>query len=127
VLTAGTTMTCLFLDPAGEAVAAREREEEYQPGFLSSLTKLNIDLLSRLRDRLPSPVRERLSIAVYDETIRFNILIADGQACVVQPYLPRARGVESPTLLIRPDRGNASLFPVFENVYQSLHERSRPL
>ena len=127
VITAGTELTCLFLDPTGEAVAAREREEEYQPGFLSSLTKLNIDLLSRLRDRLPSPAQNRLKIAVYDETVRFNILISEGRACVVQPYLPHARGVESPTLLIRAAAEPGSLYPVFEHVWDALAKRSTPL
>ncbi len=127
VITAGTKLTCLFLDPAGEAISAREREEEYQPGFLSSLTRLNIDLLARLRDRLPAHAQDRLSIAVYDETIRFNILIAEGRACVVQPYLPHARGVDSPTLLIRPETEPGSLYPVFEHVWDALAKRSTPL
>ena len=127
VITAGAELTCLFLDPSGEAIGARESEEEYQPGFLSSLTRLNIDLLARLRDRLPAPAQDRLTIAVYDETIRFNILIAEGRACVVQPYLPRARGVDSPTLLIRPDTEPGSLYPVFEHVWDALAKRSTPL
>lgn len=127
LITAGTELTCLFLDPAGEAIGAREREEEYEPGFLSSLTRLNIDLLSRLRDRLPSSARDRLTIAVYDETIRFNILIAEGRACVVQPYLPQARGVESPTLLIRPGTEPGSLYPVFEHIWDALAKRSTSL
>ena len=127
LLAAGTEMTCLFLDPGGEAITAREREEEHQPGTLPALTRLNIDVLSRLRDRLPGPARDRLSIAVYDETIRFNILIAEGQACVVQPYLPQARGVDSPTLLIRPAAGLGSLYPVFGQVWDALAERSTPL
>jgi hypothetical protein len=127
VITAGTKLTCLFLDPDGEAIASREREEEYEPGFLASLTKLNIGLLSRLRDRLPSSAQDRLSIAVYDETIRFNIFISEGRACVVQPYLPHARGVESPTLLIRPGDEPGSLYPVFEHVWDALAKRSTPL
>jgi Domain of unknown function (DUF5919) len=127
LITGGAEMTCLFLDPAGESITAREREEEHHPGFLSSLTQLNIDVLARLRDKLPDPARERLRIGVYDETIRFNILIADNQACVVQPYLPRARGVDSPTLLIRPGTEPGSLYPVFEQVWDALAERSTPL
>ncbi|HTS95702.1 MAG TPA: DUF5919 domain-containing protein [Streptosporangiaceae bacterium] len=127
LLTAGTEMTCLFLDPAGEAITAREREEEHQPGALPALTRLNIDVLSRLRDRLPGPARDRLKIAVYEETIRCNILIAEGQACVVQPYLPLARGVDSPTLLIRPAAEPGSLYPVFGHVWDALAERSTPL
>jgi hypothetical protein len=127
VITAGTQLSCLFLDPAGEAIAAREREEEYEPGFLSSLTRLNIDLLQRLRTRLPESARDRLSIAVYDETIRFNILIAEGKGCVVQPYLSQARGIDSPTLLIGPGTEPGSLYPVFDQIWDALAKRSTPL
>jgi hypothetical protein len=127
VITGGTELACLFLDPAGEAIAAREREEEYEPGFLSSLTRLNIDLLLRLRARLPAAARNSLGIAVYDETVRYNILIADGRACVVQPYLPRARGIDSPTLLIGPATEPGSLYPVFDQIWDALAKRSTPL
>jgi hypothetical protein len=126
LITAGAELSCLFLDPEGEAIAAREREEDYQPGFLSSLTRLNIGILSRFRDRLPAAARDRLKVAAYDETLRYNLLIASGQACVVQPYLPRARGVESPTLLIRPT-ASGGLYSVFEQVWVALAERSKPL
>jgi hypothetical protein len=102
------------------------QEEDYQPGFLPRLTRLNIHLLSRVRERLPVPARDRLTIAVYDETVRFDILIADDRACVVQPYLPRARGVDSPTLLIRPGGEPGSLYPVFEHIWDALSKRSKP-
>jgi len=126
-LAGGTQLTCLFLDPGGQAIQAREREEQYQPGFLSNLTKLNIEVISRLRDRLPAEAQDRLRLAAYDETIRFNILLAGDRTCVVQPYLPQARGVESPTLLIRSTSEPGGLYPVFEQVHQFLEERSRPL
>jgi hypothetical protein len=127
VLTSGTRLQCLFLDPDGAAVAVREREEEYEPGFLSGLTRFNISILTRLRDRLPDTAQDRLTVAVYDETVRYNILIADDRACVVQPYLPHARGVDSPTLLIRPGAEPGGLYPVFDQVWHSLAERSRVL
>ncbi len=127
LISAGTTMSCLFLDPGGRATASREQEEQVQPGVLSALTQLNIDMLSRIRDRLPEDARDRLRIAVYDETIRFNILIAESQACIVQHYLPRARGVDAPTLLIRPSSEPGSLYPVFASVWDALAERSTPL
>ena len=94
---------------------------------MSNLTKLNIEVISRLRDRLPAEAQDRLRLAAYDETIRFNILLAGDRTCVVQPYLPQARGVESPTLLIRSTSEPGGLYPVFEQVYQFLEERSRPL
>lgn len=122
----GAGVTLLFLDPAGDAMKAREREEEFPPGHLSGLTRVNIDTMARLRDRLPGDARERLRLAVYDETIRFNIILVDDRTCVAQPYLPSARGLDSPTLLIRRNSATSGLYPVFEQVYQVLAERSRP-
>ena len=123
----GTQLTCLFLDPRGDAIKAREREEEHPPGHLSTLTSLNIEVLSRLRDRLPAEAQERVRLGVYDETIRFNIVLVDDRTCVVQPYLPQARGIDPPTMLIRRNDAPGGLFPTFEQVYDSLQERSKQL
>ena len=78
----GARLTCLFLDPNGAAIKAREREEEHEPGALSTLTSFNMALLSRLRDRLPEDARDRILLAIYDETIRFNVILADDRVCV---------------------------------------------
>ncbi len=122
----GTRLTCLFLDPPdGQAIRAREREEEHAGGHLTGWTSLNIQVMSRLRDRLPAEARDRMRLAVYDETIRFNIVLVDDRACVVQPYLPKARGIDSPTLLIRRNGAPGGLYPVFEQVYDAIAERSR--
>jgi Domain of unknown function (DUF5919) len=127
MLAGGTELSCLFLDPAGEAIAARELEEDYAPGFLASLTSFNIQVLCRLRDRLPAETRDRVRLAVYDETIRFNILLVDDHTCVVQPYLPNARGIDSPTLLLRRDDRPGGMYPIFEQLYEAVAERSRQL
>jgi Domain of unknown function (DUF5919) len=127
MLAEGTQVTCLFLDPSGEAIKAREHEEGHPPGHLTGWTTLNIDVMSRLRDRLPADARDHLRLGLYDETIRFNIVLVDERVCVVQPYLPHARGIESPTLVIRPDGTPGGLYPVFEQVYDAIAERSRPL
>jgi hypothetical protein len=127
MLAEGTQVTCLFLDPSGEAIKAREREEGHPPGHLTGWTTLNIDVMSRLRDRLPADAQDRMRLGIYDETIRFNIVLVDERVCVVQPYLPHARGIESPTFVIRPDGAPGGLYPVFEQVYDSIAERSRPL
>jgi Domain of unknown function (DUF5919) len=123
----GIQLTCLFLDPDGEAIKAREREEEHPAGHLAGWTRLNIEVMSRHRDRLPAEARDRLRLAVYDETIRFNIVLVDDRACVVQPYLPQARGIDSPTLLIRPNGVPGGLYPVFEQVYDAMAQRSRQI
>ncbi|MEO3855610.1 DUF5919 domain-containing protein [Acrocarpospora sp. B8E8] len=123
----GARIRCLFLDPNGTAIQAREAEENYTDGTLQTLTALNISMLTRLKARLDPTTAERLELRVYDETIRFNILLVDGRTCVVQPYLPAARGVDSPTLVITNDGTEAGLFPVFAQVFTSLWERSTPV
>lgn len=91
------------------------------------MTALNIGLLTRLRDRLDSDAAGRLEIRVYDETIRFNILIVDGSACAVQPSLPAARGAGSPTLVIADHTPADGPFPVLGQVFTSIWERSTPI
>jgi hypothetical protein len=123
----GTSVHCLFLDPEGEAIKAREREEGYAGNELSSLTAINIAVLTqRIRARLTPEARDRLRVAVYDETIRFNLTFVD-DLCVAQPYLPDARGVDSPTFVLDRRTTPAGLFPVFDQVFTALAERSRPL
>jgi hypothetical protein len=122
----GTRLRCLFLDPAGEAIRVREREEGYPAGHLSALTELNItNLIRRVRNQIGPTARENLEIGVYDETVRFNVLLVDDSLCVVQPYLPDLRGVDSPTVVIH--RGNgAGLYATFDALFQRLWERAQP-
>jgi hypothetical protein len=90
-------VTCLFLDPTGTSIAAREIEEGHDPGHLANLTGLNITHLQRVRARLDEPIRDRLRLATYDQTIRFNIIVvkrAEMTTAVVQPYLPKTRGLD---------------------------------
>ncbi|GHE39266.1 hypothetical protein GCM10017673_47130 [Streptosporangium violaceochromogenes] len=123
----GTRIRCLFLDPKGTAIRARESEEGFDDDTLVTLTTLNISVMTRLRARLAPEAAELLEVRLYDETIRFNILIVDGATCVVQPYLPQARGVDSPTIVINDNTAADGLFPVFDQVFTSMWERSRPL
>ena len=121
----GTMLQALFLDPEGKAIKAREQEERYTDSYRSMLTRLNIEMLIRLRDRLSEDARERLMIGIYDETIRFNITLIDNRMCVMQPYLPYARGVDAPTFVMEPAATGTGLHGTFEEIFTSLWERSR--
>jgi transcriptional regulator with XRE-family HTH domain len=127
LLAGGTHVSCLLLDPDGEAIKAREREEGYLDGYLSRLNELNVSLLIRLREQLPPADRPRLEIAVYDETIRFNIILVDEKIGFVQPYLPHARGVSSPTFALERATGPAGLYPTFDQIYTTLAARAKAL
>lgn len=132
LISQGTIVQCLFLDPNGKAIQAREAEEGYRLGELSALTSLNIQsLTSRVHDRLDASARPRLKIATYDETIRFNLLLVDktddDRLCVFQPYLPESRGIDSPTFVANKRWPSTGLYPTFETVFEALWERSTPV
>lgn len=124
LLDSGTRIRCLFLDPTGEHIRKREIEEGHPPGLLSSLTDLNIKTLERLRNLAASDSAGGMEIHVYDETIRFNITIIDSQVCVMQPYLPKARGVESPTFVARKS-DLSGIFTTFTSIFEIMWTSSR--
>jgi hypothetical protein len=128
LIATGSTVRCLFLRPYGVAIQAREFEEGQDPGHLSSLTEINIQtLLRRVRKRLPEDCRDRLMIATYDETIRYNITLVDNTLGIVQPYLHTNRGLEAPTLVLRRRDDIPGLFTVFDEIFSWLWERSEQL
>jgi hypothetical protein len=127
LLDAGCNLRCLFLDPQGNAIKSREQEEGYAAGLLSSLTVFNLQVLERLRLQLSDDSVSRLQVHVYDEPVRFNIIIVDRRTCIAQPYLPAVRGVDSPTFVIERRDGIPGLFGVFEQVVDTLWERSKPV
>ena len=124
LLNEGTAVRALFLDPDGESIRVREREEGQPDGHLVTLTRLNIDVLRRIRSKIRSDGTERLQIRTYDEPPRFNITITDNEQCIVQPYLPDARGVESPTFVMERQGGDAGLFETFSQVFTAMWERA---
>jgi hypothetical protein len=85
---------------------------------------VNIDSLRRVRGKLSDEAKDRLKIHVYDEVLRFNIMIIDDDTCIVQPYMPEARGVESPTLIMERQSMGGGLFDTFEQVFTTTWERS---
>jgi hypothetical protein len=122
LIESGLEMRCLFLDPDGAAVRARE-DEEGKPRQLAELTRTNIDAMLQLRSRLTPEARARLQLRTYDETLRFNITIIDGHRCMVQPYLHHARGLDSPTLVIEANEEEPhGIFPIFESALSEAWE-----
>jgi transcriptional regulator with XRE-family HTH domain len=122
----GLTLRCLFLDPDGTATAAREAEEGHPPGHLAHLTRTNMLAMQRVRQRLSREARARVQVRTYDEPLRFGITTIDGTRSLVQPYLPKLRGVDAPVLLVEfNDAHPHGLFPVFEQIFAETWERAR--
>jgi hypothetical protein len=126
LLEAGTVVETLFLDPAGTYVKQRDQEEGHDPGLLATLTEVNIQALRKARAKLSPEARDNLRIRIYDETVRFNITIIDERTCIVQPYLPDARGVESPTIVTE-KQNDSGLYDTFVQVFTSLWDRAKDL
>ncbi|HET6954881.1 MAG TPA: DUF5919 domain-containing protein [Acidimicrobiales bacterium] len=126
LIESGASLTCLFLDPDGSAMKDREREEGIAIGHLAILTAINIDLLVTLRRGLSSDHADSIRIGVYDETVRFNLILVDEDLCVAQPYLPAMRGIDSPTFMIRRSE-QSGLYRTFEQMFCWTMEQSTPL
>jgi hypothetical protein len=116
----------LFLDPAGEAIKVRNSEEGHEDGQLSTITTANINVLKRVCSELDKTASPRVELRKYDETVRFNIMLVNDRTCVMQPYLPENRGLDSPTFVME-RKSDDSLYDVFSQVFFSLWERSKPL
>jgi hypothetical protein len=115
----GAEVQALFLAPECDAMKSREEEEGYPPGRLSALTILNIEHLLSVQNQLSQEAKPRLRIATSSRPIRFNISILDRQLCIVQPYLPANRGVDSPTMVFF-RRSESGLYSTFERCYEVL-------
>ena len=122
----GTRFQLIFLNPSSEAMKLREKEEGYSYGFLGGLTEMNIKIMrERVRDQLEIDARDRFAIALSDDIVRFNIILVDNRFGVFQPYLPEARGVDSPTFVMEAKSPNGGFFHVFDQVFTSLWKRAR--
>ncbi|MEX2982407.1 SAV2148 family HEPN domain-containing protein [Streptomyces sp. C36] len=99
----GCRARLLFLNPASSAVRRRERELGIKKGEMSRSVEMNIMHMRRVRDRLRDTAA--FEIRVFDETPRFTAYLVNGDGAdglaVVQSYLRKARGMESPVLVLR--------------------------
>ncbi|MEU3014966.1 DUF5919 domain-containing protein [Nocardia asteroides] len=118
LLRSGAVIRCMFLDPRSRHTADREREEGQPTGTLAALTGLNIAALRRISQQVKAEnLPGTLTVRTYDAPARFNIMVVDG-TCVFQPYLPAARGVESPAFVIETEAGG--LYATFTGAFEAL-------
>ncbi|MCU7825403.1 hypothetical protein KSNIM_27925 [Kitasatospora sp. DSM 101779] len=113
----GCRVRLLFLNPASSSVRRRERELGLGRGELGRSIEMNIMHVRRVRARLRDP--GGFEIRVFDEMPRFTAYLVEGPRVtgqtggrrrsgdigVVQPYLRRARGIESPAIVLRGGAG----------------------
>ncbi|MEU3653771.1 SAV2148 family HEPN domain-containing protein [Streptomyces sp. NPDC032161] len=134
----GCRVRLLFINPASSAVKRRERELGLKKGELSRSVEMNILHMRRVRSRLRDP--GAFEIHVFDETPRFTAYLVDGDGTdavgVVQPYLRRARGMESPVLVLRGGGRSVvragqdsehGLFETYREEFESVWTDSRPV
>jgi SAV2148-like HEPN/Domain of unknown function (DUF5919) len=139
---AGGRVRLLFLNPASSTVRRRERELGLGRGEMSRSVEMNIIHMRRVRARLRDP--GAFEIRVYDETPRFSAYLVDGDGAdglaVVQSYLRRARGMESPVIVLRgggrqivhrpagyQDDREGGLFEIYREEFEGVWTDSRPV
>ncbi|WP_282205401.1 SAV2148 family HEPN domain-containing protein [Kitasatospora fiedleri] len=142
--TEGCRVRLLFLNPASSAVRRRERELAIGRGELGRAVEMNIMHVRRVRARLRD--QGSFEIRVFDELPRFTAYLVEGQRTtgaggrrrstdlgVVQPYLRRVRGIESPALVLRGGAGQdpggtePGLLEVYREEFEDLWGDSRPV
>ncbi|MFC8716746.1 SAV2148 family HEPN domain-containing protein [Kitasatospora sp. NPDC057198] len=140
----GCRVRLLFLNPASSAVRRRERELGIGRGELGRAVEMNIMHVRRVRARLRD--QGSFEIRVFDELPRFTAYLVEGQRTtgaggrrsstdlgVVQPYLRKARGIESPVLVLRGGAGQEAggtepgLLEVYREEFEGLWGDSRPV
>ncbi|MEU1311283.1 SAV2148 family HEPN domain-containing protein [Streptomyces cinnamoneus] len=136
----GCRARLLFLNPASSAVRRRERELGIKKGEMSRSVEMNIMHMRRVRDRLRDPAA--FEIRVFDETPRFTAYLVNGDGpdglAVVQSYLRKARGMESPVLVLRggsrdvlregrPADDTGGLFETYREEFEGVWADSRPV
>jgi hypothetical protein len=124
LLDQGGEVEILFLQPGGESIAQREEEEGFEIGRLSTLTDLNIStVVSQVRLRLDPAALPRLRIGTYDQTIRLSLIFINDEVCICQPYLHAARGVDTPTLIVR-NSEHDGVYASLRNCYRWLRSEA---
>ncbi|MFE7318504.1 SAV2148 family HEPN domain-containing protein [Streptomyces sp. NPDC057555] len=138
----GCRVRLLFLNPASSATRRREREIGLKKGEMSRSIEMNILHMRRVRARLRDP--GAFEIQVFDETPRFTAYLVDGDGpdgiAVVQPYLRKSRGMESPVFVLRGGSrevvrqaerdggdGDHGLFEIYREEFESVWADSRPV
>ncbi|MET2719114.1 SAV2148 family HEPN domain-containing protein [Streptomyces carpaticus] len=137
----GCRVRLLFLNPASGAMRRRERELGLKRGELGRSVETNILQVRRVRSKVRDP--EAFDIHVFDEIPRFSAYFVDGDSpdgvAVVQSYLRRIRGMETPVLVLRrtgreiPHRtdaaadGEMTLFETYREEFEWAWENSRPV
>ncbi|MDT0266307.1 SAV2148 family HEPN domain-containing protein [Streptomyces sp. DSM 44915] len=137
---AGCRTRLLFLNPASAAMRRRERELGLKRGELGRSVETNILQVRRVRARVRD--QEAFEIRVFDETPRFSAYFVDGDGAdgvaVIQSYLRRSRGVETPALVLRragreilggdaPPGDELSLFETYHEEFEWAWGHSRPV
>ncbi|WP_052851434.1 SAV2148 family HEPN domain-containing protein [Streptomyces avicenniae] len=137
----GCRVRLLFLNPAGSAMRRRERELGLKRGELGRAVETSILHVRRVRARVRDP--EAFEIHVFDDTPRFSAYFVDadgpGGVAVVQSYLRRSRGMETPALVLRragrevirrdhpASDGELTLFETYREEFEWAWEESRPV
>ncbi|MDT0305727.1 SAV2148 family HEPN domain-containing protein [Streptomyces sp. DSM 44917] len=137
----GCRLRLLFLNPASAAMRRRERELGLKRGELARSVETNILHVRRVRGRVRDT--EAFEIHVSDDTPRFSAYFVDADGpdgvAVVQSYLRRSRGMETPALVLRragrdivpggPElpAGELSLFETYREEFEWVWEQSRPV
>ena len=115
-LTNGVYVEMFFLNP--DETAAKVRSKEDGIGVRDTLRRIrrSIIVIWRIREGLPQPAKERLTLWIYDATPSLGVTWIDAEMLITH-YLAGATNRTSPALVVEPRPGPNTIYAVYaENV-----------
>lgn len=121
----GGTIEILFLDPEGVYTSLREKEEGLRTNRIRNITNINIETALDMRDRCAEAFRDNMSLYIYDEQPRMNIILIDDYL-LLQYYSNNMPGIQNPSFLVERQK-DSPVFDFCEASYEYLKGKARRL
>lgn len=118
----GMNLEILFLAPYGRHTRAREKEEGQARNTIRNNTNATLSFVSRLKKKLPDPIKNNLKIYIYDLVPRLNMIFIDGEHLLLQYYANAVPGASNPCFYIK-KKEDGQLYDFFYEQYQYIRER----
>ena len=120
----GGKIEILFLEPEGTYTPLREKEEGLRPNRIRNITNINMETAQDMRDSL-NDLKENLSLYVYDEQPRMNIIMIDDYL-LLQYYSNNMPCIQNPSFLIERQK-DSPVFDFCEAAYNYLKSKAKRL
>ncbi len=118
------SLRVLFLDPEGDCVKMRDKDEGYKRGWIAEQVRQHCRHFERLREEIGKKYphsKQLIKYAYHDSYPTTNAIFFDGKAMFIQPYFYSIRGRANPIVYFHAQHSKivASLAMEFEAMWKN--------